>query len=128
MKQYEYPELGEVLYQQVLPNGLTAAVVPRKGFSRKMAYFVTDITPLFGLQNMERLYLGRTTTKKDQYYAACEALPNCWVSRTWYRVGNISENYSVGWRLDEDGEYSDFYKEFREIFRYDEGFSNGVSP
>lgn len=99
-----------------------------RGLNMSMAYFVTDITPLFGLQNMERLYLGRTTTKKDQYYAACEALPNCWVSRTWYRVGNISENYSVGWRLDEDGEYSDFYKEFREIFRYDEGFSNGVSP
>ena len=42
MKKYEYPELGEVLYQQVLPNGLTVAVVPRCGFSKKLAYFVTD--------------------------------------------------------------------------------------
>ena len=37
-----YPELGEQLYRQVLPNGLTVAVVPRPGFSRKIAYFVTD--------------------------------------------------------------------------------------
>ena len=99
-----------------------------RGINLSMTYFLTDITPLFGLQKLERLYIGRSPIKKEQYYAACEALPNCWVSRTWYRVGNISENYSVGWRLDEDGEYSDFYKEFREIFRYDEGFSNGVTP
>ena len=86
---------------------------------------ITDITPLFGLKNLERLYLGRTSTKLDQYYAACEALPNCWVSRTWYAVGLYSANYSVGWRLDEDMERSDFYNEFRRIFRYDEGFYNG---
>ena len=55
MKQYEYPELGEVLYQQVLPNGLTAAVVPRKGFSRKMAYFVTD----FGSVHTDFAFEGR---------------------------------------------------------------------
>ena len=42
MRKYEYPQLGETLFQEVLPNGLTVAVVPRKGFSRKMAYFVTD--------------------------------------------------------------------------------------
>ena len=55
MKQYEYPELGEVLYQQVLPNGLTVAVVPRKGFSRKMAYFVTD----FGSVHTDFAFEGR---------------------------------------------------------------------
>ena len=37
-----YPELGETLYRDILPNGLTVAVVPRPGFSRKIAYFVTD--------------------------------------------------------------------------------------
>ena len=42
MTGYEYPQLGEVLYQEVLPNGLTVMVVPRKGFSKKMAYFVAD--------------------------------------------------------------------------------------
>ena len=42
MKKYEYPELGEVLYKERLKNGLTVAVVPRPGFSKKLAYFVTD--------------------------------------------------------------------------------------
>ena len=41
MQQF-YPELGEQLYRKVLPNGLTVAVVPRPGFVRKIAYFVTD--------------------------------------------------------------------------------------
>ena len=40
-KQY-YPELDETLYTRRLENGLTVCVVPRKGFSKKMAYFVTD--------------------------------------------------------------------------------------
>ena len=42
MTRYEYPEVGEVLYQDILPNGLTVMVLPRQGFSRKTAYFVTD--------------------------------------------------------------------------------------
>ena len=42
MKRTEYPQLDEVLYTQVLPNGLTVVVVPRKGFTRSLAYFVTD--------------------------------------------------------------------------------------
>ena len=42
MKRYEYPELGEVLYTDTLENGLRVCVLPRPGFSRKLAYFVTD--------------------------------------------------------------------------------------
>ena len=42
MTPFEYPRLGEKLYKQVLPNGLTLMVVPRPGFTRKLAYFVTD--------------------------------------------------------------------------------------
>ena len=42
MKTTCYPELDETLYTQVLENGLTVAVVPRKGFTKKLAYFVTD--------------------------------------------------------------------------------------
>ena len=37
MKKYEYPELGEVLYKDRLANGLTVAVVPRPGFTKKLA-------------------------------------------------------------------------------------------
>ena len=39
---YEYSALGERLFRRVLPNGLTVAVVPRPGFTKKLAYFVTD--------------------------------------------------------------------------------------
>ena len=42
MTPIRYPELDETLYREVLPNGLTVAVVPRKGFTKKLAYFVTD--------------------------------------------------------------------------------------
>ena len=38
----QYPRLGESLYTKKLENGLTVALVPRKGFARKIAYFVTD--------------------------------------------------------------------------------------
>ena len=37
-----YPELDEVCYRAVLENGLTVAVVKREGFTKKLAYFVTD--------------------------------------------------------------------------------------
>ena len=42
MKRLDYPQLNETLYRETLPNGLTVAVVPRRGFSKKLAYFVTD--------------------------------------------------------------------------------------
>lgn len=41
MEKRLYPDLKETAFWEVLPNGLTVAVVPRPGFSRKVAYFVT---------------------------------------------------------------------------------------
>ena len=40
-KEY-YPALDETLYRAVLPNGLPVMVVPKSGFTKKLAYFVTD--------------------------------------------------------------------------------------
>ena len=40
MEKRIYPRLNEEIFWDRLPNGLTVAVVPRKGFSKKMAYFV----------------------------------------------------------------------------------------
>ena len=37
-----YPELDETCYRDVLENGLKVAVVKRKDFTKKLAYFVTD--------------------------------------------------------------------------------------
>ena len=42
MEKRYYPKLGETLYYEVLPNGLTMMVVPKPGFSRKLVYFATD--------------------------------------------------------------------------------------
>ncbi len=42
MKKTYYPELDETLYTCRLENGLTVMVVPREGFTKKLAYFVTD--------------------------------------------------------------------------------------
>ena len=42
MTRIQYAELDETLYRERLENGLTVAVVPRKGFTKKLAYFVTD--------------------------------------------------------------------------------------
>ena len=42
MEKRVYPALSEEIFWEKLPNGLTVAVVPRPGFSRKLAYFVTD--------------------------------------------------------------------------------------
>ncbi|MBO7252801.1 MAG: insulinase family protein [Oscillospiraceae bacterium] len=42
MNKTYYAQLDETLYTDVLPNGLTVAVVPRKGFTKSLAYFVTD--------------------------------------------------------------------------------------
>ena len=38
MKPVYYPKLDETLYTTRLENGLTVAVVPRKGFTKKLAY------------------------------------------------------------------------------------------
>ena len=42
MEQLQYPRLGETLYREILPNGLTVLVVPKPGFTRKLVYFATD--------------------------------------------------------------------------------------
>ncbi len=42
MKEIHYPELDETCFRETLENGLTVAVVRKKGFTRKLAYFVTD--------------------------------------------------------------------------------------
>ncbi len=42
MNKRYYPELDETLFETVLENGLRVMVVPRQGFTKKMAYFVTD--------------------------------------------------------------------------------------
>jgi len=46
MPMFEYPQLQETLFKETLPNGLSVLVLPRPGFTRKIAYFVTDFGAL----------------------------------------------------------------------------------
>ncbi len=91
-----------------------------KGLNMSAVYKVKDLSPLFGLQEMERLYLGQNLFTDEQYEEACAALPNCWVTNTHESASNVSLNYAIGWRLDEDGSRAEWYKMIRKIFRYDE--------
>ena len=42
MTERVYPAWGERVFWDKLPNGLTLAVLPKPGFRKKLAYFVTD--------------------------------------------------------------------------------------
>ncbi|MBE6933258.1 MAG: insulinase family protein [Ruminococcaceae bacterium] len=42
MKQLIHERLGEVCYEQKLPNGLMLRVIPKPGFARKYAFFATN--------------------------------------------------------------------------------------
>lgn len=42
MNVFSYPLLDETVYREMLPNGLTVTVVPRRNFTKKIAYYVTD--------------------------------------------------------------------------------------
>jgi len=56
MKCTHYPQLDETLYTTRQENGLSVAVVPKKGFTKKLAYFVTD----FGSIHTDFSYGGET--------------------------------------------------------------------
>ncbi len=58
MELRNYPALGEQLYWDKLENGLTIAVLPRPGFTKKLAYFVTD----FGAIHREFTMEGKPYT------------------------------------------------------------------
>ena len=55
MTVFEYPRLDERLYQGTLPNGLRVCMLPRPGFTKKLAYFVTD----FGAIHRDFMLDGR---------------------------------------------------------------------
>lgn len=41
MNKHEYPNLGETLYEEVLPNGLSVLVAVKPGFCKNAAFFAT---------------------------------------------------------------------------------------
>ena len=89
-----------------------------KGLNLSYTFSVDDLSPLFGLQNLERLFMGRHDFDQEMIDAAREALPNCWVTDHAEPVAWIGFNYSVGWRLDDEETFADWYAEIMDIFGY----------
>ena len=58
MEKCAYPGLSETLYREKLPNGLQILLIPRPGFTKKLAYFVTD----FGAIHTEFTLNGQAYT------------------------------------------------------------------
>ena len=58
MSYREYSQLSERVYWKTLENGLTVAVLPRPGFTKKLAYFVTD----YGAVHTQMLLDGQQQT------------------------------------------------------------------
>ena len=61
MKKTYYPRLDETVYRTTLPNGLPICVVPKKGFTRKSAYFVTN----YGSVHTSYTYGGKKYRSPD---------------------------------------------------------------
>ena len=58
MNAYRFRQLDETVYMDTLSNGLRVCVLPRPGFSRKLAYFVTD----FGAIHTQFVLEGQQVT------------------------------------------------------------------
>ncbi|MBQ7278917.1 MAG: hypothetical protein IJR17_06965 [Clostridia bacterium] len=74
----------------------------------------TDITPLYGLTKLERLWISRNDIPADQLNTFRELVPDCIVNTTAHNPT------SEGWREDENGDYVPRYALLREQFKYDE--------
>ena len=115
MKKTYYPKLDETVCRKTLPNGLTILVVPKPGFTRKIAYFVTDygsIHTSFTLDGVRHTtpagvahYLehkmfdmpGRDVTAE---FAALGAVPNAFTSYdTTAYYFSCTDNFTPALRL-----------------------------
>lgn len=61
MKKTYYPALDETVYEDTLPNGLPVIVLPKKGFTRKCAYFITN----YGSNDTAFTWKGRQCRTPD---------------------------------------------------------------
>ena len=74
---------------------------------------VTDLSPVDGLP-LDRLTMVKTPAEDDEIARYSEVRPECWVT---YKG---DQPYGKGWRYDEDGKQSEYYKKLAaaDIFNY----------
>lgn len=92
-----------------------------RGVNMSYSFSIDDLSPLYGLEHLERLFLGRHDLPQETVDEAKAALPNCWVTDKSWDVAWIGFNYSVGWRLDDEHTFAQWYEEIREVFGYTRG-------
>lgn len=90
-----------------------------KGLNMSWVFSIEELDPLYGLEHLERLYFGRHDFPQEEIDEARAALPDCWVTDHAESVAWISFNYSVGWRLDDEHTFAEWYKEIKEVFGYE---------
>ena len=115
-KKLEYLEIVNCNYLRTLEP--LASCVSLKGVNMSCLYTVEELDPLYGLENLERLYFGRHDFPKEEIDEARAALPDCWITDHAESIAWVSFNYSVGWRLDDEHTFAEWYKEIKEVFGY----------
>lgn len=90
-----------------------------KGLNMSWVFSIEELDPLYGLEHLERLYFGRHDFPQEEIDEARAALPDCWVTDHAESVAWISFNYSIGWRLDDEHTFAEWYKEIKEVFGYE---------
>ena len=103
---------------QVTDLSPLADCVSLRGVNMSFLFGADDLSPLYGLENLERLFMGRNDLPQETIDEARAALPNCWVTDKSESVQWISFNYSIGWRLDDEHTLADWYLEICPIFGY----------
>ena len=43
MKRIDYPDIGESIFLDTLPNGLKISIIPKPGYTRCYAFFATKL-------------------------------------------------------------------------------------
>lgn len=89
-----------------------------RGVNMSYTFGIDDLSPLYELEHLERLFLGRHDLPQETIDEARAALPGCWVTDKSEDVAWIGFNYSVGWRLDDEHTFADWYLEIKEVFGY----------
>ena len=110
-----YPRLDETVCRKVLPNGLTVLVVPKPGFTRKIAYFLTNYgsvhtdftldgvkysTPAGVAHYLEHKMFDMPGRDVTEEFAALGAVPNAFTSygMTAYYF-SCTDNFTPALRL-----------------------------
>lgn len=103
----------EIAYCSYIEDLSPLSSCPNLGMLNISYTKVTDLSPLDGL-NIERLTFVKTPVEDEEIERYTALHPDCWA------VWKGDQPYGKGWRYEEDGSQSEYYKKLasKEIFNY----------